>query len=39
MEELGNEDVDVEDIRDVLFLHVPQNVDKPLKTLVARTNP
>lgn len=39
MEELRDEDVNLQDVGDVLPLHVPQHVDEPLKVLVWRTNP
>ena len=39
MEELRYENVDLEHLRDILSLHIPQNVDEPFEVLVRRANP
>lgn len=39
VEELRDEDVNLEDIGDVLALHVAQHVDEPLEVLVGRADP
>lgn len=39
MEELRDEDVHLEDVGDVLALHVAQHVDEPLEVPVRRADP
>ena len=39
VEELGDEDVHLQHVGDVLLLHVAQNVDEPLKVLVRWADP
>lgn len=39
VEELRDEDVYLENVGDVLPLHVAQHVDEPLEVFVGRTNP
>ena len=39
MEKLGNEDVHLQDVCDVILLDFPEDVDEPLELAVRRTNP
>ena len=39
MEELGDENVHLQDVGDVFSLHVSQHVDEPLEVAVGRTDP
>ena len=39
VEELGDEDVHLQDLGDVLLFNVPQHVDEPLEALVGRADP
>ena len=39
MEELCNEYMDLQDISNILFFDIPENVNKPFKVFVGRTYP
>ena len=39
VEKLSDEDVHLEDVRDILSLNISKDVDEPLEVLVGRTDP